>query len=374
MFPLRLPALCLCALLLVLCRPACGDDNKEVAEFKPRGGGMFFAAGISNDGKLVLTGEDNGFVTLWSVTSGTSVHNYVGHARSVIGAALLPDGKRGVTCGDDNLVIVWDLATGKRLHEMHTGDVTPLAMSCTQDGALAATGCDDGEIIIWDLAEGRRITTLRRGTPICGLLFSPNSKVLAAGYSDGHVILWNTSDWSEKQTLASTDGASVGALGFSMDSRLLATGDQNGAGFIWNVADGTQLSHFAGYANPEAAPSPPVSAVFPGSTITPDNRGSIVYVCLSPDGSTVFASIQDGPPRFWETKTGRFLGTADWFVDPRAEDTRFYVARYGFNFAAAAVTPRRNFIVTLRGNMDDNPEDHRAQVWPMSFVPTPLEQ
>jgi WD40 repeat protein len=360
MSPLRTPALFLCALLLVLCRSSRGDENLEIADFKARAGAIT-ATGISRDGKLVFTGEDDGLVTLWSVTTGTSVHTYSGHARTVFAAALLPDGKRGVTCGDDNLVIIWDLATGKRLHEMRTEDSIPLVMSCTQDGALAATGCDDGQIIIWDLTDGRRLTTLRRRAALCSVLFSPDGKVLAAGYADGDVVVWNRSDWTEQHTLAGTDGASVGALGFSRDGRLLATGNQNGAGFVWNVADGTQVSHFAGYANPEVSPNPPVAPVFPGSAITPENRSSIVFVCMSPDGLSVLASIQDEAPRFWDAKTGAFLGTGDWY-----QDTRFYVARYGFTFATAAVTPRLDFVVTLKDNL--------AQVWRMSFVPKPPEQ
>lgn len=357
----KLPALLLCSMLLPASLQLHADEKLEIADFKARAGNMR-ATAISNDGQLVFTGEDDGLVTLWSVKTGKSVQNLKGHTREVFAAALLPDGKRGVTCGDDNLVVVWDLATGRRIHEMSTGDAIPLVMSCTADGSLAATGCDDGEIEIWDLADGRRVTTLRRNSPLCGVLFSPDGKVLAAGYLDGHVVLWNTSGgWSQKYILPAVDNASVGALAFSPDSRFLATGNQNGAGFVWKVGDGTQVSSFAGYANPEAAPVPPVAPVFPGSTITPDNRGSIVYLCFSLDGSSLFGSIQDNAPRFWETKTGRFLGTADWY-----EDTRFYIARYGFTFATAAMTPRRDFIVTMKENL--------AQVWRVYFVPNPPQR
>lgn len=352
---LRTPALFLCVLLWAVTLRAA--DDLKIAEFKARAGGIT-ATAISDDGQLVLTGEDDGLVTLWSVKTKASVHNYTGHSRSVFAAALLPDGKRGVTCGDDNLAVTWDLATGKRLHEMSTGDSIPYVMSCAPDGSLAATGCDDGRIMVWNLADGRRVTTLSHPSSLCGLLFSPNGKLLAAGYADGQVILWDASRWSQARTLPSADGASVGALAFSGDSRILATGNQNGGGFVWNAADGRQLATFAGYAHPEVVPSPPVAPVFPGSSITPDNRSSIVFLCLSRDSSSILASIQDEVPRFWETKTGRFLGTADWY-----EDTRFYVPRYGFTFATAAVTPRRDYIVTLKDNL--------AQVWRMSFAPNP---
>ena len=366
MLRIPLPALLLCALLPGACLSVRADDNHEVARIKARVDTITSTA-ISDDGKLLFTGEDYGQVTLWSIASGTSIQTFMGHTREVFAAALLPDGKRGVTCGDDGLVIIWDLATGKRIHEMRTGGPNPWVMSCSPDGALAATGCDDGQIMIWKLADGSLVTTLRRHFPVCSVSFSPDSKTLAAGYSDGQVVLWNASDWSQKHVFSSTDGASVGALAFSPDGRLLATGDQNGAGFVWNVSDGTQYSHFAGYANPEEAPSPPVAPVFPGSTITPDNRSSIVYVCFSPDGSSILASIQDEVPRFWEAKTGRLLGTADWF-----EDSRFYIARYGFTFATAAMTPSRKFVVLLK--KDGDQDDYLAQIWRTTFVPNPIPQ
>jgi WD40 repeat protein len=357
MFSLRSPALFLC--LLLLAGSVRADD---IAEFKARAGNMA-ATAISNDGKFLFTGEDDGLLTLWNVEiTGTSVKNFPGHfPRTVFATALLPDGKRGVSCGDDNLVIVWNLATGKPLHTMTTGTAIPLVMSCSPDGSLAATGCDDGRIMIWDLARGRRVTTLRHPSSLCSLLFSPNGRVLAAGYSDGRVVLWDTSDWTAKHTLPDADQASVGALDFSPDGRLLATGNQNGGGFVWNAADGTPYSSFAGYAHPEATPRPPVAPVFAGSTVTPDNRSSIEFLCFSRDASMIFGSIQDAPGRFWETKTGRFLGTADDF-----EDNRFYIARYGFTFATAAITPKRIFIVTTKEN--------QAQLWRFSWKPNPPKQ
>jgi WD40 repeat protein len=352
-------------LLLAGLRPAFGEPSPQITEFKALSGN-FSAAAISDDGRLLLTGEDDGVVSLRSVSTGATVHEYEGHSRGVLAVALLPGGKRAVTCGDDNLVIVWDLATGQCVRQMSTGDSIPLVMACNPGGSLAATGCNDGQIIIWSLASGRRAATLRRPASLCGILFSPDGRLLAAGCSDGHVILWNTADWSERHVFPSADSASVGALAFSADSRLLATGNQSGAGFVWNTADGSQYSAFAGYSHPEASPAPPVAPVFPGSAITPDNRSAIVYLCFNRDATRLLVSIQDQSPRIWEAKTGSLLGTADWFGDKR-----FYVARYGFTFATAVITPSRDYIVTM-GTGPDN--ENLAEVWRLSFTPSPPQQ
>ena len=365
----QLRPLALVLLLIVFAIPLRADDERVIANFKPRAGNLS-AASLSEDGKLLLLGEDDGLLTIWNVKTGKQVQNFKGHwPRAVFAAALLPDRKRLVSCGDDNTLMVLDIATGNRLQQMSTGDSIPWTMSSTSDGALAAAGCNDGQIFIWDLAHGRRVATLRHDSPIYSLQFSPDARTLAAGYSDGHVILWNTSTWSASYTLPTTNGASVGALAFSPDSRLLATGNQNGAGFVWNVADGTQFSSFAGYAHPEVEASPHVAPPFPGSSLTPPNRSTITFLCFSPDSKSILASIQDASARFWDTKTGRFLGTADWF-----DDDRFYVARYGFPFTTSNVTPYRDFIVNFQFNADQFPEYYLAQVWRLTFTPDPPQQ
>lgn len=357
--------------VLPFLQPARGAEDLEIAEFHARAGNMT-ATAISKDGQFVFTGEDDGLVTLWNVnTSGTaSVRNFKGHfPRQVIACALLSDGRRAVSCGDDDMIDIWDLDTGGMERQMSTGNSIPVVMSCSTDGSLAAAGCDDGQIFIWNIATGRRVATLPYKTALCGIQFSPDGKLLAAGYFDGRVIIWDTAKWSARETLPDSDHASVGALAFSPDGKLLATGNQNGGGFVWNTADGSQLTAFAGYANPEATPSPPVAPVFPGSSITPDERNAIVFLCFSPDGSMLLGSVQDNAPRFWDPKTGSLLGYATWYVDEQADehyDIRFYMARFGFTFSTAAITPKRDFIVLMKENL--------AQVWRCPWTPNPTEQ
>lgn len=342
-------------LILACLRPLCApaeEPSHEIAEFKARAGSMT-AAAISQDGKLVLTGEDDGLVTLWSVATGAAVQKYMGHGRTVFAAALLPDGRRAVTCGDDNRLIVWELATGKRLLEMSTGDSIPVAMSCSPDGALAAAGGFEGGIGIWDLASGKRITTLRRRSTLCGIQFSPDGRLVAAGYADGQTVLWNASDWAPKLTLPATpEGASVGALAFSPDGRLLATGNQHGEAMAWNVADGTKAATFS---DPElGAPTPPGSPLFPGGTTTPGDYGAVAFLCTA--GPYTLSAGQNFVPKLWETKTGKLVARFPWLGDPH-----FYAARYGFPYATAVVSARRDLLVTMKENL--------AQVWRISFAP-----
>ena len=362
MLPFR-GILLICVALAGLRPAAHADDKLEIADFRARAG-IITSVAISDDGKLVFTGEDDGLVTLWSVTTGTTAREFpfAGHNGSeVFAVALLPDGKRGISAGDDDQLIVWDLAAGKKIRAISTGNTAPVVMQCSPDGTVAAVGGHDGTVTIWRIDDGKKVATLDLRPMFCGLRFSPDGKVLATSDGEGRIILWDTAGWTQKRTLPGTpDRASIGALGFSMDGRFLATGNQCGAGTVWNVADGTRVCTFGGYEHPQIPAPSPVAPVFPGSVITPENRSAITYVCISPDGSKVLAPIQDDTPRFWDAKTGELLGTADWY-----EDTRFYYPRFGFIYSAAALTPKRDYIVTLKDNL--------AQVWRTSFKPNPPE-
>lgn len=344
-----------CVALLLCCASALADEpSHQIAEFKARAGSMT-ATAISADGKLVLTGEDDGLVTLWNVATGDSQQKYMGHGRTVFAAAMLPDGKRAVTCGDDNSIIVWELATGRRLQQMSTGDSIPLVMSCSPDGALAAVGGADGAIGIWDLRGGKRTTVLHRRSSLCGVQFSPDGRLIAAGYADGQTILWNAVDWSVARTIPATNEASVGALSFSDDGRLLVTGNQQGDAMVWKVADGSRVCSFNDPAAPKA--EPPNSPLLPHGAVTPPEHGAVAFVFTS--GPYTLTAGQNFTPKLWETSTGKLVATYPW-LSAASDPPHFYTARYGFPFATAAVSARRDLLVTLKDNL--------AQVWRFSFT------
>src|SRR5262249_19827252 len=136
--------------------------------------------------------------------------------------AFGPDGKTLVTAGQDNTIRLWDLASGKEIrrfarpqanaprpprkgekgadNEVKIEDVMVMMAAGGNSGSFRVALAPDGKplaaaggnvIRLWEVETGkelRRIESLPNGA--AGLLFSPDSKTLAARGPGGVLYLW----------------------------------------------------------------------------------------------------------------------------------------------------------------------------------------
>jgi WD40 repeat protein len=98
------------------------------------------------------------------------------------------------------------------------------------------------QIYLWNLRTGELTQQIEvdRGW-VCGLLFSPDSKLITAKVgSDRLINLWDVNSGKSIQQLKGHT-ASVKSLTFSPDGKLLASGDWNDIIRCWNIDSGKQL-------------------------------------------------------------------------------------------------------------------------------------
>jgi WD40 repeat protein len=113
------------------------------------GGGI----AVSPDGQTVATGQDDGTVKIWEISSGNLVKTFTGHSGTVWAVAYAPDQRFLFSGGSDRSVAVWDIRTGQLIRRFNvTSSVLGLAVSHDLKSLLVRTS--DHGLRIFDLSSG----------------------------------------------------------------------------------------------------------------------------------------------------------------------------------------------------------------------------
>jgi RNA polymerase sigma factor (sigma-70 family) len=155
------------------------------------------------------------------------------------GLAFSSDGKLLAVAGSigrplRHFVILWDvekqkLIEGKTDLEEISLEMVVECLAFSPDGKLVAAGWRDGKIRLFDGQTGDFRTLLGKAqqrpkfSGVGGIAFSPDSKTLASQGDDNTVVLWDLMEGKPRRTLRGHKGK-VTAVAYSGDGRWLATG------------------------------------------------------------------------------------------------------------------------------------------------------
>jgi WD40 repeat protein len=260
----------------------------------------------------------------------------------------------------------------KALHErpslrtfLHIGDGSLSSMTFSPDGKIIAAGYEgggDSRVVLWDVAGRKRLADepppVKEGS-VTGVAISPDGKIIAAGYYDarggGGVVLRDVAGRKRPadEPLPVKKG-SVAGVAFSPDGKTIAAGYSGGGGSggveLWDVAARKRLTDDA----------------------LPVKEGGVKDVAFSPDGRTIAAGYvvfnRDGGYGgvvLWDVagrkrladeplpvKEGRVSGVAF------SPDGKIIVGGYNAAAADAAVSGRGGVVlwdVAARKRLTDEP-------------------
>jgi WD40 repeat protein/serine/threonine protein kinase len=249
---------------------------------------------ITPDLRTVATGNDDGTVRLWDVSSRREVV-LRGHRGFVWCVALSPNGRTLASGSWDKTVKLWDVATGTLKATLeHRYEVFSVTFS--SDGRTLASSAAPhegwspvsvGEVKLWDVATGQPLPCAFDRIPgkARSLAFVPGSRLLALGCADKTIKLLDTGPEPKRESLPGHAPKETWAVAFSPDSRSLASGGDDHLVKLWDAKTG-------------------------GLRATLEGHGSLVTaLAYSTDGRTLASASFDKKVKLWDADTGQLRKT-----------------------------------------------------------------
>lgn len=295
---------------------------------------------FSPDGRLLVTGEINGDISLWQLEDGRKLLSFEGQQGWIRSIAFSPDGKTLASGNLNQTIKIWDVRTGKCLKTLlgHTSFIESVAFS--PDGKTLASGSNDQTIKIWDLLTDESFSIQAHSGSVHSVAISSDGSILASSSSDQTIKLWNLTSHALVRTLHEhTDF--VWSVAFSPDGRTLASGSSDRTIKIWDITTGECLKTLSGHANwvykVAYFPSNPASIESGNYVLASCSEDSLVKlwnvgtgdcfktlqghinrvfsIAISPDGQMLASGDNDRTIKLWDVKTGECLKTFQGYTN-----------------------------------------------------------
>jgi WD40 repeat protein len=242
------------------------DTGAMIRKFESQIGegpeGMFYAAALSPDGKLLAVGgyqvatESENYIIIIDLEKGSQVSTASGHTDVINSLSFSGSGKYLASGGADKLVKVWRIESAPKLTVVSSIPV-PSPVSClafntlTQDLAVAH---ESNDILIFGLASldkgnakiAPRILKRHKGN-VDKVVYSTDGAYLATSSYENELIVWKPDGTVVKEFEDLVNP--INAIAFSADSKIMAGLDVLGKGTSWGLPAGNKFADFKGHDN-----------------------------------------------------------------------------------------------------------------------------
>ena len=289
---------------------------------------------LSPDGKMILTGLDNGSLILWNSASGAPV--WVTSGALLNTQAWSPDSMQLVTSNRNTNLTILDVSTGAIKQRIKLDGIPPSVLSWSPDGKLFAAGDDSGQIAVYDAGNGQTVLA-KHFFPDwhlpTGLAWSQDSSSLLVSTSfvscstdciptyDGWIVQVDARTGQVKWQVDAKD--QVHSLTLSPAGTLALARVGDGALNLYQVQDGSLVQSIQGFGGlgPFWLPDEKGFLSLDGKAnlaawdLSGNQKAlshlegyyNLVSFAWSPDSSKIAASPASGPVAIWDTATGKLV-------------------------------------------------------------------
>lgn len=179
---------------------------------------------FSQNGKLLASGDKNGVIKLWDLSSGREIKTLSKHSLGVSDISFSPSGNLLVSGGTDSSIKIWNVIDGRELMNLYGGSHSIISVIFSADEKKLISASLAGGIKLWDVATGKELKTFKGHTDyILSMTLSPDGETLATGSKDETIRLWSIKTGKLLKTISGQSGG-IGSLSFNSDGRILASG------------------------------------------------------------------------------------------------------------------------------------------------------
>lgn len=299
------------------------DKDERVAEYKHPEKLSPTVLVVSQDGKWLYAGYEDGRVLEFETGSFLKVNEFEGNGEPVASIAISPSQDHLLVATANHSITIWDMNTREKIsentHTGHSGYVSSLAVS--PDGKQLISGADDGRLYAWDLGSNSAALIDQGGYHrVEDVRFFPDGeRFISVTCNEGFFVV-NASDYSLIKAGSWGDGKACyanSAVAVSHNAEILAIGTDAG-GVEIRDAQYTRKSRFfvtGGITDLEFSPDDMYLAVAHNRR----NGENFVSIIEVQSGAVInqITSYTDRVKDVEFSPDGRYLASssASWFSD-----------------------------------------------------------
>lgn len=235
-------------------------------------------------GKFLASVDRDGNLRKWEVdklTTNTSIPVVISLPKTInwMQYTFSPDGVLLAAMVSGTIITILDVENNRKIATLTHKEVVQKVRFSQERSQLVITGEDT--IQVWNIAKSEpQSPAIREHTSVCGAVkFSPNGKILAAGYWSGEIKLWDAQAL-KLQTIFRCEGLHmIRAIDFSPCGNKLAATSYDKAVRVWDI---------------ETPDAPPVELT--------GHQAVLYTLAFSPKGNLLMSADANGVLGLWDVE------------------------------------------------------------------------
>ena len=204
------------------------------------GDALVFGAAFQPMTDVLALADTSGRVSLWHVSNGKRILEFVGHSDTVHCVRFSPDGNTLASAGQDQSIILWNMRTRKAIHRFYAHKSPVWSLCFRPHSPYLYSGAEDGKIAQWNLKTYQHVAWLKgHNATVRSLVSNSTGNRMASCGNDQKIIIWDAPQNKSIHLLPCS--SIVWSCDFLPGNEKLAAGSEDKTIQVWDARSGQSL-------------------------------------------------------------------------------------------------------------------------------------